>query len=283
MFVKYKIGLTSVTGDTYINIPIDLEYQIVDNSELIERVFVDVETQKSVNPILDYDKSRFTPVNEFNNPLSNISYNLNFLNQNGALVSPTHYSDIEFIDTDISLKKDNFLNSYLNLSFYDTDNAMTQNLTSEMYIYTSLSTSDFYPKGVAKPQIPGQPKPANQIPVKFLISNPIIEANKFYEGFYLYDYKDEYIPNGLPKSLYMKASYFNGKTGKVTNFMTENRPYPITDLASKLYTKYDLFRDYTGFYYKIDLTYSQNITLVQSLKYPNNPNIVVNLYQTQSL
>jgi hypothetical protein len=283
MFVKYKIGLASITGDTYFNIPIDLEYQIVDNSELIERVFVDVETEKSVNPILDYDKSRFTPVDNLNNALSNIRYNLNFIKQNGTMASPTYYSDIEFIDTDISLKKDNFLNSYLNLNFYDTDNAMTQNLTIEMYVYTSLSKDDYYPKGIAKPLVAGQPKPANQIPVSFLISNPIIETNKFYEGFYLYDYKDEYIPNGLPKSLYMKASYFNGKTGKITNFMTENTAYPINTLVNKLYTKYDLFRNQTGFYYKIDLTYSQNVSKTQNLLYTNNPNIIVNLYQTQVL
>ena len=160
---------------------------------------------------------------------------------------------------------------------------MTQNLVSETYIYTTLSVNDYYPKGTPKPNVAGQPKPANQIPVSFLISNPITQPNKFYEGFYLYDYKDEYIPNGPPKSLYMKASYFNGKTGKITNFMTENMAYPINTLVNKLYTKYDLYRDYTGFYYKINLTYSQNVSIASNSLYTNNPNIIVNLYQTQVL
>ena len=49
MFVKYQINssiFASGTTASTINIPITMDYQIVDNGELIERVFVNTEVQK---------------------------------------------------------------------------------------------------------------------------------------------------------------------------------------------------------------------------------------------
>ena len=62
---------------------------------------------------------------------------------------------------------------------------------------------------------------------------------------------------------------FNAKTGEITGFMSSNDPtISIDELAKtnngvtgKLYTKYLLTREPDGgYYYKIDDTYSDNIT-----------------------
>jgi len=282
MFAKFKINMSTLTATTAttVNIPINLQYQIVDNGELVERVFVETETQKSVNPILDYDKVRFTPVSE-SSIIVNVNYNLYFLNDN-TLSIPTYYSTIGFDDSDINGRKNTFTESYLNLGFYDTDNAMTQTLMSEIDIFSMLTKDDLYPRGIPKPKMAGQPKPASQIPVRFNLSNPLFIKDGFYEGYYIYNYKDEYTI-GIPKYLYMRATYFNAKTGKIINLMTEPFPFKIDDLVNKLHTRYKLFRDQTGFFYQIDDTYSNNVSYSVNAGLPNNSDVLVKLYQIQAL
>jgi hypothetical protein len=289
MYAKYQINSGQIQGTTIpitatsISIPINLEYQIVDNSELIDSLFVEDATQKSVNPILDYDKVRFTPIDNQNIQLGNISYNINFLNSSNSLQVPTYYSNIGFEDSDIKFLKNNFTESYLKLEFYDSDNQMTQNQLLTIDIYNRLSKGDYYPAGTSGANVAGQPLPASQIPVSLLISNPLVIPKAFYEGYYIYAYKDDMIVNGNPKYMYMKASYFNGKTGKFTPLSTISAPSKINDFIKKQYTRYDLYRNTTGFYYKISDTHSTNVIYRQNSVTPNNQDITVNLYQSQVL
>lgn len=283
MYANYQISTNILGGAsaTTINIPINIQYQIVDNSELIERLFVNTEEQKAVNPILDYDKVRFIPVYDINTAVNTITYNISFLNQSGNIIQPTYYSDIEFDDNDIKYRKNFFTNSYLQLSFYDNDNPITQNLIMQLEIYNHLSKSDYY-STTTTTQIAGQPKPASNIPVKVVILNPLTNMSGYFEGYHLYTYKDEYLINQSPTSLYMKASYVNAKSGRVTNLMTENNRYPINQLIYKQYTKYNLFRTTTGYYYNVDTAYSNNVSYINSPS-PNLRDLAINLYQIQVL
>lgn len=284
MFVNYKIGLAEITGDTYVNIPINLQYQIVDNGELVERVFVEKETQKAVNPILDYDKVKFKPFNNNNQPLLTITYNLIFLDSTNTLKIPTHFSDIGFTSNDINKRYKSFTESFLKLEFYDSDNPMVQNLLFEVLIYNTLNAGDFYPKNTQKPNIPGQPIPANNIETKMVLSNPEYVSIGKYEGIYLYDYKDEYPIGSAPKDLYMKATYNNAKTGKIINLVSEKNKLTIDKLVKNLYTKYTLYRDASNFCYRVDNTYSNNVSYIKKSN-TNIPNsdILINLYQIQAL
>lgn len=286
MFVNYKINshtLLSATTATTINIPIKLDFQIVDNAELVETVFVDVQTQEAINPILDYDKVRYIPVDKTGKHIGNVNYYLSFLNQNNALAIPTYYSNIGFEDADIKFERSNFTESVLSLQFFDTDNALTQNLISEIDIFSHVSSDSFFPSGTPRTiGIVGQAKPASQIPVRFILSNPLLVSRGFYEGYHIYSYKDD-IVIGIPKVLYMKGTYFNAKTGKSTNLMTEPTAFTIDNLVKKLYTKYILFRDTTGFFYKLDDTYSSNITYTANAGNQNNLDVTINLYQIQAL
>ena len=165
MFAKYKINIPSISGvsATTINIPINLEYQLVDNTGLIERVFVDVETQKAVNPILDYEKARFIPVDNNTTQINKVIYQLHFLSNN-VLQIPTYYSNIGFDDSDINFRKNFFTESYLYLGFFDSDNQLTQNLVTEIDIFNMLTVDDY--------QSNGKPKPASQIPPRFEVTSP---------------------------------------------------------------------------------------------------------------
>lgn len=284
MFAKYTINSNTIqsgTTATTLNIPIKMEYQIVDNSELTDRLFVDVETQKAVNQILDYDKVRFIPEN-MSKPIVNINYNLYLIGETNNIQIPTYYSNIGFDNSDIRFRKNTFKESFLNLSFYDTNNPMTQNLVGEIDIYSMITRDDQYPTGTQRPNVAGQVKPANQIPVRFILSNPLLIDNGFYAGYYLYSYKDGYV-NNEPKYLYMKATYHNGKTGKSVNLMTEDLAYPIDQLVNKVYTRYILNRSQTGFYYEVDTTYSSNVTYTVNPSLQNNSDLTIKLYQIQAI
>lgn len=244
---RYQINLSTIaTGATAttINVPINMTYQMVDQAELIQRVFVDVEVEKSVNPILDYEKVRFLPLDLSGAHMDRLIYQLD-------LFGATNYGAIGFTDDDIKYQKNSFKESFLNLSFFDSDNPFTQRLVSNITLFSELRDSDLYPIGSATP---GQPKPAAQIPLTFVIENPILFPKGFSEGYHLYDYKDE-LKIGDSKYLYMRASFKNAKTGSTTNLMVVNTATTIDNLVHLLYTRYKLIRNNTGYYYEIDNTY----------------------------
>jgi len=66
MFVnRVKINTTTLLSGTTastISIPFSMDYQLVDQAELIQRDFVKIETEAAINPILDYDRARFLPL-----------------------------------------------------------------------------------------------------------------------------------------------------------------------------------------------------------------------------
>ena len=246
---RYQINLSTIaTGATAttINVPINMTYQMVDQAELIQRVFVDVEVEKSVNPILDYEKVRFLPLDLSGAHMDRLIYQLD-------LFGATNYAAIGFTDDDIKFQKNSFKQTFLNLSFFDTDNPYTQRLISNITLFSELRDSDLLPIGTTT-GVPGQPKPAAQIPLTFVIENPILFPKGFSEGYHLYDYKDE-LKIGESKYLYMRASFKNAKTGSTTNLMVVNTATTIDNLVHLLYTRYKLIRNNTGYYYEIDDTY----------------------------
>lgn len=275
MFVnQYQINLStlsSATTATTINIPINMEYQIVDQSEIIERVFVDIEVERAINPIVDYEKTRFIPINSLNRVVNKITYELDL---NGK----TSYGSIGFTDDDIKFETERFKQTFLNLSFYDSDIPLTQNLLSYITLNPSLSKSDLNQSQSSSSNLAlGKPKPANDIKLTFNCENPVINLRGKSSGYYIYDFKDELTINGAPKYLYMKATFKNAKNGKSTNLMVSNVALPIERLIKQLYTRYILTKTDKGFFYKIDTTYNSvpnNVTEVV-----NTDNITVKLYQ----
>jgi hypothetical protein len=286
MFVnRYVINsntLPTGTTDTYINIPINMTFQVVDQAELVERVFVQTEVEKAINPILDYEKVRFLPLDLTGIHVDKITYGVNI---SGA----TNYAAIGFTDDDIKFERNNFKETFLNLAFYDTENALTQQLVSYITLFTEIKTTDLLPDIATQIinygtqiGVPGQPKPAVDIPITFVLESPLLNPKGFGEGYHLYDYKDE-LNIGDSKYLYMRASFKNAKTGKSTNLMVQSAAAPIDDLVHLLYTRYVLTRNTTGYYYEIDDTYQglTGITGPNNVTYASNT-AIINLYQIQA-
>lgn len=288
MFVNnFKVNLSTFSSGataTTITFPISMDFQTVDQAELIERVFVQTEVEDSINPIVDNDRVRYLPLNMQNINIDKIIYDIKLFNAAGTYVD--FYGDVGFSDSDIKFRKNSFIETSLTLNFYDSDNPLTQKLVSYLTLYSNLNSNDFLSINVTN-GIPGQPKPAVQIPVNFIVENPILNPRGFAEGFHLYDYKDE-LKIGESKYLYMRASFKNAKTGKIVNLMVKNTAQPIDKLVHELYTRYKLLRTTTGYYYQIDDQYQGNlgplgnvITGVNNVSSTSNT-ALVKLYQIKS-
>ena len=278
---KYKINLSTLlsgTTATTINIPLNMEFQIVDQAELVETVFVDVQTQAAINPIVDYEKVRFLPLDLNNNHIDKVIFVV-------ELSGATHYGDIGFTDADIAFETAAFTQTYLNLNFYDSDNPLSQNLISYITLYSELKQSDLIPFG-SNLGVPGQPKPAAQIPITYVLESPMYNPRGFAEGYYLYDYKDE-LNVGDSKFIYMRASFNNAKTGQGTNMMVQPLPLPIDQLVHELYTRYIMTRTSDGYYYEIDNTYQGNGgNGPNNVTYTLNPSgniVTINLFKILAL
>lgn len=255
MFVKYKLRVDDIaTSGSTINIPIDMKFITIDQAEVVGKDFVDVEVEKAINPIIDYEKTRFILTNTNNVIMDNVAYELNFLT-GGTFPSQTYLSHLGFDYDDVKFRKNGFLKSFLRLNFYDTDIPTNQRLISFLTIFCKITKRDVIPIGAPNA---GLPVGVNMFPVRFILSNPIKDPSGFAEGFYLYHYKDE-VNFNLPKELFMRAEFNNAKTGKRTSFITVNTPQTVDDVVDKLHMKYILKRDVTGYYYEIDNTYSTNV------------------------
>lgn len=248
MIARYTIQVAKEVGVTAstINIPINMDFNLVDQSDIIERDFVSKEVEKAINPIIDYEKTRLLPKHD-NVKIEEIRYVLNFR-------SGLNYGNIGFVQEDIQFSRSNFKNSFLNLSFFDNDKPTNQNLLFISTLYTKNTFGSVM-----------------TMPVKFIVSDPITNESGMAEGYYIYYYKDLLLPT-LPLEIFMEATFNNAKTGSSTKTMTVSASQTITEVIGKIYTKYILKREESGYVYEIDNTYSTNVTYGSNF-------ITVNLYE----
>ena len=286
MLNRYQINVSTLpsgTTATTINIPIMMEYQLVDQAELIERVFVDTEVEKAINPILDYDRVRFVPTSNSGQKITMINYVLQLLDANSNYTG--NYGGIGFEYDDVKFRKNSFFNSFVRLSFFDSDDPYSQNLVAFTTLFCNLKPTDLEPTS-SSVTILGLPKPINQIPINFLLEDPLINRKGFAEGFHLYYYKDS-LNIGDSKYLYMRASFMNAKSGKQKNLMVKNTPQKIEDLVHEVYTRYKITRTTTGYYYEIDDTYRVDpATSMNNVSYSTvvgGNEVTVNLYEIKAL
>lgn len=284
---SYKINLSTIPSGstaTTITIPIATDFHIVDQAEIVERQFVDVQVENAINPIIDYEKVRFTPLNfSGQTHIDEIAYTL-------TISGLTKFADIGFTDDDIKFEKKNFIETFLYLGFYDTDNPFTQKLVSYITLFTEIQSMYLYPDYGTQIQnfgslqgTPGQPISSSLIPIEFTLDSPILQPRGFAEGYYLYDYKDE-LKIGDFKYLYMRASLKNAKSGTTTNLMIQLSADTIDNLVHKIYTRYKLIRTNTGYFYEIDDTYHGDGTVgPNNVLYQTATKVKVNLYSIAAL
>lgn len=276
--MSVKINIKEFGNNGFVNIltHINNNNQIVDQSEVIERKFVETEIKKNINPIIDYEKVRLEPIiiiNGLEVKVDNITYQVHFKN-NDDYNPLSFYSEIGFNNSDILFRKNSFKKTFLKLNFYDSDIQTSQRLISFNTLYPELNNlySDNANGSIS----------ANQLPITFNLGNTLINKNKKGEGYFLYHFKDEVVEN-LPKELYMRADFNNAKTGVRTRLMSTNIPNNTIDnlivssgITNNIHTKYILIKKDGKYIYTIDSTYSDNVII-------NNNNYIINLYEISAI
>ena len=278
---RYQIKLPRPESSaTTINVPVDLTPQMVDQAEIIDRKFVEVEVENSINPILDYEKVRFLPAKISPTPtattvnsviqIQTVTYQINLLDSSNNYFSPsTTYADAGFDNDDLRFRKNRLIKSFLRLDFYDSDILTDQRLVATMSINPNITYEDIQPNISAYPV-------AQNKQLWFELKNPLTNDEVFGEGFFIYYFKDE-VDINLPENLYMRATFSNAKTGVSKGLMTDSTQVPIDDLVDQLHTRYVLHRTETGYFYAIDNQYSNNV-IVQL--FPNQT-ATVQLYEVR--
>jgi len=157
-----------------------------------------------VNPVVDEEKRKFKL-----NPLPDSTITLQFKFYSGTSSPPyqTSFKNAGFTDNEINQNNFNLLNSFFILDFYNTYDINTQ-----IKIFTTYLTK----KG----------------------ATPIYSINANINNQLYYWYVPISYMTGTTAIGYVKFSFFNAKTGKLTLFYNENNITPET--AEKLFFKVEL-------------------------------------------
>jgi len=277
MSVRRKILISNFTGTTdyNINLPISTMFSVAGQETVIDRDFINIEVEDSINQILDYEKVRFLP--KINNSIvKSITYTLKLIETSNTY-GDTYWSRLGFTIEDFYERRNAFTKSFLRLDFYDNDNTATQRLLFFVTIFPKFTVNDF--------KANGNPPTPSEYQLKFTVGNGLIDNNINSQGYQLYYFKDEVLPT-VPKELFMRAVFANAKTGEEIRFMSSSNPSNTIDSLikntngtnekNKLHTKYILERTEEGYYYRISTSYSDNNVIEQTNGYQ------INLYQINS-
>lgn len=202
-YSKQNVGSVIISSGTTINpefnyknitIPIQLKSQPLDYSDNID-TFVDKETRKTINPIIDGERVKY-----ISDPYPAINVSFRFYNK----ITNTFGVDYKFAGfTDEDIKgKNNFKKSFFRLYFFDNNNNNTQNLmlTEEFNVFDTLT--------------------------------PEFDLNKI---FWLKNDQIFLSGGTDSRFTYMEARFFNAKTGRVHRFIntltSDALPITIDELS----------------------------------------------------
>lgn len=220
MFVdRKKIVYTNIgTSAATINVPINLTFTPIDNSELVEDKFVQDEIDKAINPIVDYKKVIFQPADEQWNLIRKFKISLNFFKPDNLTYS-NMYNVLNFKYDDLFCRTQRFINSYLRLTLWDTSNTSNNNVLGFSDIYTQVGEDQETTFGFVKN--------SNVCPISLTLGNPVLEPETIHEGYNIYWYKDiiDESPN-KEYTVYVTAQYNNAANGSSPALYTIPTPDP---------------------------------------------------------
>lgn len=221
--------------DSYLSIPLSIKFSPeVQQYEQIENNF-DLTTSDIINPIIDYEKIKLTPVKTgLIESLDGLNFKLHFCNTgetSGWDIDSTLLTSIGFIEDDVINRRNRLIKTFLRFSFYDSKDLKTQNLL--FYSTVFIDTDNIYSKYIDNG--------ANMsgITCEFIVENPKLSKKiKSFEGFNVYLFKDDIIKSDT-KTIYMRVDFNNALNGRSTLF-TSGKPntssgFTISQLYDNLF------------------------------------------------
>jgi len=238
---KYKILLSTTNTDKEINIPIEMNWDLLDRSDSL--VEYEEQTIKSViNQDKDFEVARFEHSQNVNSLTTDINYEFYFAPSGATSANTlwlTSYPVQGFTPTEIYYYSNSFKKSFFKLDLYDTTDLTKQT----NYVTLILPTQ----QGVTSATTVGYTVNDIKTPVMKLD----FVGDK--EGFFIYWLKNTSFLN--INTFYMTAKFFDAKTGIFIKMM--NRPQSTLTGINKFnfpqekYFYYKVILDYTNYTYKV--------------------------------
>ena len=253
-YYRYKIDGPPKTA--YINIPIQITFDNLGREDGIKE-FEEEVIEDIINPISDFETTRFAHATWGTASETNINYDFYFYNGGSSqtIAATTNannwaidYEAAGFLDKEIYYFANSFKGSFFKLDFYDSSSPTEQKILFSLILPTQQGLLE---DGFIGPSV-------NQTLVKVKRPKFILDytgADK--EGFFIYWLKNiSYLDQ---KEFYMSAKFFDAKIGQFVRMI--NKPQGLLsnkfNFDKKYLFYYKCVLDYNNYEYKI---YLENTT-----------------------
>ena len=245
---NYRYKLNQVPTDGYINIPVQITFDNLGRQDGIQE-FENNTIEDIINPISDFEVTRFAHAIWGLNSETNINYEFYFYNGGVDVAATTNdsswiidYEASDFTNSEIYYFANSFKGSFFKLDFYDKNTTEDQKILFSIILPTQQGLLE---DGTVGP-------PLNPTPVKVKRPKYILDyvgADK--EGFYLYWLKNTTYMNQT--EFYMSAKFFNAKQGVFYRMMNQSQGNLIEkfNFNKSLLFYYKCIIDYDTYEYKV--------------------------------
>lgn len=309
--LKYNFKMYEYSDTIQLFVPISNKNGIGINNENLSKLYFEEKKKELISDIVDYEKKCFFPVikiEDENKFLKQITFNLFFRDRDGSedwtssdikgwnqykyngtnfvkdksLTNGDMLGNLNFTDDDVFYRKKKLSNSFLRLSFYDTNNPFKQMLLFYSTIFFDID--DLYQKYMKsineeKPLVYNK---KTNLTCSFTVKDKF-EQYKSSEGFYLYLFPDG-IEKTKSKTIYMKVEFNHAGYGKtIPLFFHEDKfgdDFPTSFLGDDNGT---LKSFYESLYKPIKLEYDENlgdyVYYIDGIEENENNSIELNLFE----
>jgi hypothetical protein len=216
-------------------------------NDLTNNRFIGSITDNLINDTIDNELIKFFPAFELNR------INIQLFDETG---SAYNYGDFNFSNEDALLLYNRFINSFIKINFYSSDNLTDRKLVYQTIINTQL-TEDQRDSN-------GELLDITTMPMTFKIVNPFIKrANEESNGYYLFYFKNP-IDYQYPTTLYAEFSFNSALNGEEYAFVsTTPSTFNLNELYDNLFISYELssINGISSYYINLtdrEITYSNN-------------------------
>ena len=217
-----RIQIKASVGDKKVTIPLGQVFEETGREQLIE-TWEEVKIQDAVNPINDYETTKYYHNNSTNQ--GNTFYNFEFWNENNSQYENS-FNPLGYLDKELAKDKKAFVKSFFKLDFYDTPIRKEQKLMFSM-IMPANNCKKQKEVDISKIEDPIEyytQESKGIYPIQYKIYTPEVQLGPFSgknENYYIHWLKDRELYTG--DTFYMACNFFNAKTGKSIRMV--NRDY----------------------------------------------------------
>jgi hypothetical protein len=216
-----RIKIKASIGDKKVVIPLGQIFDEVGREQLVE-TWEDVKIQEAVNPINDYETTRY-----YHNTISNqgnIFYQFEFWDDNTNQYVNS-FNPLGYLDKELAKDKKSFIRSFFKLDFYDKPGREEQKLMFSM-IMPGNNCKKQKNVNVSLTEDPIEyytQRSKGVYPPKYKIYTPEVQLGAFSgknENYYIHWLKDRELYTG--DTFYMACNFFNASTGKSVRMVNRN-------------------------------------------------------------